>query len=545
MITIDTKLDCFLFFKQGYLVYMSNASSSASEDNKRSLTTEQILNLFGNIEDIYEFNSSFLSELEKQDLEPVGIAKCFVKRAEGFDVYTQYCTNYPRTVSLITDLMRIKETAEMFKERQLTLKQSLPLGSYLLKPVQRILKYHLLLQNIVKNTDKESEGYEDIKNALSVMTNIACHINNMKRKHEHAVRVQEIQSLLYGWEGQDLTTYGELMAEGAFRMFGAKAFRHLFLFEKMLLIAKKKEGMLNYKTHILCSNLMLIESIKGEPLCFHTIPFDNPRVQYTFQARNLDQKREWCLQLKRVILENYNAVIPSHAKQIVLELGQSSQEENIHSSGKRTLSAPEYLERRKHDRNKSESLNHSLHKGFKLRKSLKKLHAIDSINGSRRIRSSSHDETAACALKDEALSGRRSSLGLMSSSDERSDTNVTKEGRSDTKDLKEANVNILNVKVPPRTFRTGQSANASETTEDYVTFYFNRNRVSPNNACDDSGVCSPSSSDGSYNLRASTPISSDSGEFLIDENGLYLGLKSRNKNYCLSLFDKYTDLIYE
>lgn len=32
------------------------------------------------------------------------------------------------------------------------------------------------------------------------MTNIAHHINSMKRRHEHAVRVQEIQSLLYGWE---------------------------------------------------------------------------------------------------------------------------------------------------------------------------------------------------------------------------------------------------------------------------------------------------------------------------------------------------------
>lgn len=53
---------------------------------------------------------------------------------------------------------------------------------------------------MVKHSDKESEGYCDVKNALSVMTGIAYHINDMKRKHEHAVRVQEIQSLLYGWE---------------------------------------------------------------------------------------------------------------------------------------------------------------------------------------------------------------------------------------------------------------------------------------------------------------------------------------------------------
>ena len=42
-----------------------------------------------------------------------------------------------------------------------------------------------------------------------------------------------------------------------------------------------------------------------------------------FQARNLDQKREWTMQLKRVILENYSADIPAHARQLVMELGNS------------------------------------------------------------------------------------------------------------------------------------------------------------------------------------------------------------------------------
>lgn len=68
---------------------------------------------------------------------------------------------------------------------------------------------------------------------------------------------------------------------------------------------------------------MLIESVPGEPLSFHVIPFDNPKHQYTLQAKNLEQKREWTLQLKRVILENYDAVIPSHARQLVMELGQN------------------------------------------------------------------------------------------------------------------------------------------------------------------------------------------------------------------------------
>lgn len=93
------------------------------------------------------------------------------------------------------------------------------------------------------------------------MTGIAKHINAMKRRHEHAVRVQEIQSLLYGWHGRDLTTSGELVAEGRFRIRGAKAPRHAFLFERMLLLTKKKEdGLLVYKAHIMVC-LKCVENI--------------------------------------------------------------------------------------------------------------------------------------------------------------------------------------------------------------------------------------------------------------------------------------------
>ena len=49
-------------------------------------------------------------------------------------------------MAALTECMRNKSLAKFFRERQASLKRSLPLGSYLLKPVQRILKYHLLLQ---------------------------------------------------------------------------------------------------------------------------------------------------------------------------------------------------------------------------------------------------------------------------------------------------------------------------------------------------------------------------------------------------------------
>ncbi|KAH9376160.1 hypothetical protein HPB48_017152 [Haemaphysalis longicornis] len=101
-----------------------------------------------------------------------------------------------------------------------------------------------------------------------------------------------------------------------------------------------------------------------QPLCFQVVPFNSPDCQYSFQARSLEQKREWCLQLKRAIIESFSAVIPSHAKQLVLELGQNDRT-LLRDQGpaKKALAPPEYLKRRRYDRRKSES---SLHRALHL-----------------------------------------------------------------------------------------------------------------------------------------------------------------------------------
>ncbi|XP_040916428.1 pleckstrin homology domain-containing family G member 3 isoform X2 [Toxotes jaculatrix] len=279
---------------------------------------EQVCALFGNIEDIYEFNSELLQSLDMCENDPVAIARCFVDKSEYFEIYTQYCTNYPNSVAALTDCMRSKTLAKFFRDRQAALKRSLPLGSYLLKPVQRILKYHLLLQEIAKHFDPDEVGYDVVQEAIDTMTGVAWYINDMKRKHEHAVRVQEIQSLLINWKGPDLTTYGELVLEGTFHVLRAKNTRTLFLFEKMLLITKKRGEHYVYKTHISCSTLMLLDSAK-DPLLFSVIHFKHPKQPHTVQAKSVEEKRLWSHHIKRLILENHNTIVPQKAKEAILD----------------------------------------------------------------------------------------------------------------------------------------------------------------------------------------------------------------------------------
>ncbi|KAF1464439.1 Pleckstrin homology domain-containing family G member 1, partial [Pygoscelis antarcticus] len=285
-----------------------------TDQTKLSLGTEERSALFGNIRDIYRFNSELLQDLENCENDPVAIADCFVSKSEDFHIYTQYCTNYPRSVAVLTECMRNKALAKFFKERQEALQHSLPLGSYLLKPVQRILKYHLLLHEIENHLDKDTEGYDVVLDAIDTMQRVAWHINDMKRKHEHAIRLQEIQSLLTNWKGPDLTSYGELVLEGTFRIQRAKNERTLFLFDKLLLITKKRDEMFAYKAHILCGNLMLVEVIPKEPLSFSVFHYKNPKMQHTVQAKSQQDKRLWILHLKRLILENHPAKIPAKVK---------------------------------------------------------------------------------------------------------------------------------------------------------------------------------------------------------------------------------------
>lgn len=101
-----------------------------------------------------------------------------------------------------------------------------------------------------------------------------------------------------------------------------------------------------------CSNLMLIENIEGQPLVFNTVPFDNPKALCAFQAKNLDKKRDWCLQMKEVIIKSFEVKIPVHVKEILMSLtnscGNNTDASNKSSSEtSRALRAPNYLERKR------------------------------------------------------------------------------------------------------------------------------------------------------------------------------------------------------
>ncbi|XP_050362129.1 uncharacterized protein LOC126781279 isoform X1 [Nymphalis io] len=101
--------------------------------------------IFANIERICRFHGEeFLPALRdcENDLRKLG--QCFRRFEPRFNMYVMYSRNNKRATRLVF------ENKQFFQERQLELGDRLDLSSYLLEPVQRIPRYKLFLDDLVK-----------------------------------------------------------------------------------------------------------------------------------------------------------------------------------------------------------------------------------------------------------------------------------------------------------------------------------------------------------------------------------------------------------
>ena len=74
------------------------------------------------------------------------------------------------------------------------------LQSLLIKPIQRVFKYPLLLSVLLKNTGRNHLDYRDIRRAHEEMGKVVQDINEIKRRRDlgKLVRCQQI----WGWKGE-------------------------------------------------------------------------------------------------------------------------------------------------------------------------------------------------------------------------------------------------------------------------------------------------------------------------------------------------------
>ncbi|XP_020801738.1 uncharacterized protein LOC110178816 isoform X2 [Drosophila serrata] len=115
--------------------------------------------IFSNITAIYKFQRKFLEAL-RRGIDQNQIAKVFLKMHKGFLCYSTYCNAYPRALIELESYDRIKDARTILENcRESENLAELPLSAHLLAPVQRICRYPLHLNEIIK-TALEGAGQE-------------------------------------------------------------------------------------------------------------------------------------------------------------------------------------------------------------------------------------------------------------------------------------------------------------------------------------------------------------------------------------------------
>ncbi|XP_077987372.1 guanine nucleotide exchange factor DBS-like [Glandiceps talaboti] len=265
--------------------------------------------LFANLDDIYDFHKSvFLVDLENCRDTPPLVGRCFVARKNELDkLYSVYCQNKPQS-----EILR-RECGNdnlFFQECQKLLQHRLPLSAYLLKPVQRVTKYQLLLKEMLKYSHNE-EGYEALQDALDTMLHVLKYVNDSM----HQLRIT-------GFDG-NLLEQGKLLMQGSFNVWlehkknnirdlrFKPMQRHLFLYEKSVLFCKKRddEGPMDkttysYKNSIKMTEYGMTENVKTDKRKFELWCHGRSEV-YVIQAPTADIKCHWVREIRRVLQSQF------------------------------------------------------------------------------------------------------------------------------------------------------------------------------------------------------------------------------------------------
>jgi hypothetical protein len=269
-------------------------------------TAQRVKTIFANIEQLYEFQREFLGELEKcidwSDLAKSRVGQCFLRYEKGFSVYHFYCNNHPNATSELQELYTKPIFRTFFEECRL--KQNMidiSLNGFLLTPIQKICKYPLQLNELLKNTAKTHPDYQDVVNALESMRNCANLANERKRRIEALADVMSFQEKVDNWFGPKLSdTSSILIYSGEVSKMTSHTWSQgvqLYLFDHLLLYLKRdiiKRNNLILKGRICMDTVTEIsDADEYKPRKSFKLYCSEQQKWFVFTTKNEKEKDEW------------------------------------------------------------------------------------------------------------------------------------------------------------------------------------------------------------------------------------------------------------
>ncbi|CAG8480089.1 2244_t:CDS:2 [Ambispora gerdemannii] len=299
------------------------------QDYARKLANQEVVNadtihhLFANLNQLVDFQRRFLIGVESNASLPSSEQRfgfLFVSMEENFEVYQPFCANYQYASDLVIqerqNLMQLKDVVEPTYE----------LPSLLIKPIQRICKYPLLLQELLKCTEKnENPYYDEIEQGLNAIKRVTDRVNETRRKQENEAVVKDLERRVEDWKGHKISDFGSLLLEDVFIMSKDDSEReyHVYLFERILLCCKEtakqnprstiiknnrrqKRASLQLKGRIFIHNITAVVNNSRSGLWSIKVFWrgDTEMESFSLKCRNDEQLKQWHAALEKLFADS-------------------------------------------------------------------------------------------------------------------------------------------------------------------------------------------------------------------------------------------------
>lgn len=213
------------------------------------LLKDEIKIIFPRIKELVEIHKKFLEKL-REAIEPQSkfkLSSVFLESREQFLVYGDYCAKMTDATETLRDVCKRSSAIEQLVQ-QCQKEHSggrVQLRDILSVPMQRILKYHLLLDKLVHDTSSSHDDFKGLQRAKEAMVDVAQFINEVKRDCEQLNVIKKVRESIIDLNlpnGNELSQYGRLLLDGDLNIKAHEDQKHkhryAFIFEKIMILVK-------------------------------------------------------------------------------------------------------------------------------------------------------------------------------------------------------------------------------------------------------------------------------------------------------------------
>uniref|UniRef100_A0A3P8RC35 Vav 2 guanine nucleotide exchange factor n=1 Tax=Astatotilapia calliptera TaxID=8154 RepID=A0A3P8RC35_ASTCA len=270
---------------------------------RQVLSPQDMEAIFVNLEDVIKVHFALLRAIEMNMVSGgSGLGKIFLDFKERLLIYGQYCSHMENAQKKLDELIATREDVRI-KVEECTMKVQegkFKLQDLLVVPMQRVLKYHLLLKELLSHSTDRPER-QQLKEALEAMQDLAMYINEVKRDNETLKKISEFQSSIENLQVK-LEEYGRPKIDGELKVCSStnrtKQDRYIFLFDKVVIVCKRKgysyelKEIIELQNHKMSDDPTNNRDMKKWSYGFYLIHLQG-KQGFQFFCKTEETKRKW------------------------------------------------------------------------------------------------------------------------------------------------------------------------------------------------------------------------------------------------------------